>query len=101
MSGSTTGVTLGRMSFESPYKDSRPQPRCRYCGDVIGAYEPLVMKTETGELMGSIATDPHLFPTDEPCYHPACHQLAGADDASSWGDRRPRPATPGHQNLIR
>jgi hypothetical protein len=46
---------------------------------VIGAYERLVMRTDTGPHHTSIAAEPHLFPTDERCYHHACFRPGGTD----------------------
>jgi hypothetical protein len=51
---------------------------CRYCGDVIGVYEPTVLRTPTGDHVASLAAEPDWFPTDEDCYHEACYLLAVA-----------------------
>ena len=47
--------------------------RCRHCHDVIGAYEPLVLKTPRGPLQTSLAAEPGLYGSDAPCYHRACY----------------------------
>jgi hypothetical protein len=51
---------------------------CRHCGDVIGVYEPIVMKTPTGDHTTSVAAEPDRFPSYEDCYHEACYLLAVA-----------------------
>jgi hypothetical protein len=48
---------------------------------VIGAYEPLVMRTTAGQHETSIAAEPHLFPTEERCYHHACFLSGGIGGA--------------------
>jgi hypothetical protein len=50
-------------------------PRCEYCGDVIGVYEPLVLAKEDGHRHTSLAAEPHLFPAADPCYHGLCFEL--------------------------
>lgn len=53
---------------------------CRHCEDAIGVYEPLVLRTPIGDRTTSAAAEPHLFPTEEDCYHQACYLLAVAAD---------------------
>jgi hypothetical protein len=52
-----------------------PHPRCRYCGDVIGVYEPLVIRTNAGGRETSLAADPELFSTAAACFHRECFEL--------------------------
>lgn len=47
------------------------RPRCRFCGEVIGVYEPLVLRTAEGERETSLAADPSIGP-DAVCLHIAC-----------------------------
>jgi hypothetical protein len=50
-----------------------PRLRCRHCGDVIGAYEPMVVETHQGPRETSLAADPALYETEHPCFHRACY----------------------------
>jgi hypothetical protein len=56
-----------------------PHPRCRYCGDVIGVYEPLVVRTDAGNRQTSLAADPELFATDAACFHRYCFELTSIE----------------------
>jgi hypothetical protein len=53
-------------------------PRCRYCGDVIGVYEPVILTLPTGTHLTSRLAEPNLFSTDRDCYHEVCYGLATA-----------------------
>jgi hypothetical protein len=57
----------------------RPHPRCRYCGDVIGVYEPLVIGTDGGSRESSLVADPELCATDAACFHRDCFELASIE----------------------
>jgi hypothetical protein len=63
-------VTVSQLNSES----SSAVPRCQYCRDVIGAYEPLVMATPSGRHDSSLTAEPQLYGTDHPCYHRACYE---------------------------
>jgi hypothetical protein len=58
-------------------KDRQGFPRmvCQHCGDVIGVYEPLVLKTASGRHDTSLAADPGVFRRAGPGYHRACYEL--------------------------
>ena len=45
---------------------------CEVCGDVIGVYEPLVMRTIDDERMTSRAAEPELRASDAAYYHREC-----------------------------
>jgi hypothetical protein len=47
--------------------------RCRHCQDVIGTYEPMVRETRQGRAETSLAAEPWLYETDQPCFHRACY----------------------------
>lgn len=52
--------------------------RCRYCQDVIGVYEPLVLADDAGHGVTSLASEPWLHAAQPPSYHRSCYeQLAG------------------------
>ncbi len=54
--------------------------RCARCGDVIGAYEPLVIETEGTARLTSCAAEPELLagpPGD--CFHRECHPSTGEE----------------------
>jgi hypothetical protein len=46
---------------------------CEACGDVIGAYEPLVMRTTDNERSTSRAAKPGLRARDAAYFHRECH----------------------------
>lgn len=56
-----------------------PPARCGHCTDVIGVYEPLVVRTEAGARVTSLAAEPHLFIADEALYHRECYELTAID----------------------
>ena len=51
---------------------------CEECGDVIGVYEPLVMRTAEGERTTSRAAEPELRACDAAYLHRGCHVAAAA-----------------------
>jgi hypothetical protein len=53
--------------------------RCARCGDVIGAYEPLVVLEAGGARQTSCAAEPQLALDDGERYHRACYDAAQAD----------------------
>ena len=50
--------------------------RCAFCGDVIGAYEPLVVRTRAGDRGSSLAAEPELPLAGAEHFHRACAQEA-------------------------
>ena len=64
--------------MNDPDTDPGPPRRlhCRYCQDVIGAYEPMVLETHEGSRETSVAAEPSLYETDQPCFHRACYSQA-------------------------
>jgi len=57
-----------------------PRLRCRHCEDVIGAYEPMVLESPHGPRHTSLAAEPALYGSDEPCFHRACYAQANGLD---------------------
>ena len=55
-----------------------PRLRCRHCQDVIGTYEPMVLETRHGPRETSLAAEPGLDETSDPCFHRACYGEASA-----------------------
>lgn len=53
-----------------------PRLHCRHCGEVIGAYEPMVVERHGGPHETSLAADPALYETECPCFHHACYLAA-------------------------
>jgi hypothetical protein len=53
--------------------------RCWHCQDVIGAYEPMVLETHLGRSDTSLAAEPWLYETHQPCFHRACYAQAHGD----------------------
>lgn len=47
--------------------------RCRQCGDLIGVYEPLVVRSQSGARTTSRAAEPDLEATGATHYHRACY----------------------------
>lgn len=62
--------------------------RCVSCGDVIGAYEPLVALLDGRARSTSKAAEADRLGPLEECYHRACF-------ASKHGDLDEQPSTPG------
>jgi len=60
-------------------RDPLPRLRCWHCQDVIGAYEPMVLETRLGRSDTSLAAEPWLYDTDQPCFHRACYAQARGD----------------------
>lgn len=55
-------------------------PRCRHCGDVIGIYEPVIVRLPGGDQRTSRLAEPHLFTGAGDWYHELCFELAGTSD---------------------
>ena len=56
--------------------------RCQRCGEVIGVYEPLVVRAGDASRESSLAADPQLSTTSKAaCYHRDCHAVRDARDA--------------------
>jgi hypothetical protein len=49
---------------------------CEVCGDVIGVFEPLVMRTVENERATSRAAEPELRARDGAYFHRECHESA-------------------------
>lgn len=49
---------------------------CEVCGDVIGVYEPLVVRTSNSERTTSRAAEPELRARDGAYFHRECHSVA-------------------------
>jgi hypothetical protein len=58
-----------------------PLPHCEVCGDRIGVYEPLVMRTPQGWMVSSIAAEPELAGIQLSCRHAECAAAARGDEA--------------------
>ncbi len=60
----------------------KSMPRCRHCGDVIGAYEPVIV-VQSGEAREtSRAAEPELVRHAACCYHRECHEASHGADGS-------------------
>jgi hypothetical protein len=53
---------------------------CGYCGDVIGVYEPLILRLPSEDHRTSLLAEPDLFPTAHACYHELCYERGVAAD---------------------
>jgi hypothetical protein len=51
-------------------------PRCNWCGDVIGVYDPLVHVTGETARRTSRAVEPEIADVAGCIYHAECYQLA-------------------------
>jgi hypothetical protein len=64
-----------------------PSPRtrlhCRYCGDVIGVYEPLVVQCGSGDGESSLAAEPDLWGPGPECFHRQCYELLTSEAIGS------------------
>jgi hypothetical protein len=49
---------------------------CEACGDLIGVYEPLVMRSRASERTTSRAAEPQLRARDGAYFHRECHDSA-------------------------
>jgi hypothetical protein len=58
-------------------------PRCECCGDVIGVYEPMVMRTDDWARTVSWATEPGWRVAAGECYHRACFAHGHEDERTS------------------
>ena len=54
---------------------------CRLCGDVIGAYEPIIAVGVSGLRNPSVAAEPWLEPGDADLYHRDCFTSADPESA--------------------
>ena len=54
-------------------------PRCRRCGDVIGAYEPMVLLDGGRARRTSRAAESAPTHADAECFHEHCYAEAHAD----------------------
>jgi len=70
------GCQARRVGKDLPGEPRFDRIRCPRCGDVIGVYEPLVIRYTAGPHRTSIAAEPHLFPISADCYHAACDRIA-------------------------
>jgi hypothetical protein len=52
--------------------------RCTRCGEVIGVYEPLVVRTELGARSTSRAAEPEMKAAGATHFHRACYAAIGA-----------------------
>jgi hypothetical protein len=55
-------------------------PHCRYCDDVIGVYEPVILRLPDGDLRTSRLAEPDLFTSERDWYHEHCFGLADTVD---------------------
>jgi hypothetical protein len=55
--------------------------RCEYCGDVIGVYEPLILRTDNDARETSIAAEPDARSEPSGCHHRLCYQRVYGEDA--------------------
>jgi hypothetical protein len=64
-------------------REAAGPPRCRHCGDVIGIYEPVILRLPGGDHRTSRLAEPDLFGDERDWYHELCFGLADAaeDDA--------------------
>ncbi|HEY5287521.1 MAG TPA: hypothetical protein VIJ50_10495 [Solirubrobacteraceae bacterium] len=49
---------------------------CEACGDTIGVYEPMVMRTTESERVSSRAAEPELRPRDGAYFHRKCREAS-------------------------
>lgn len=70
-------TTEGSLAVQERPTDNHTS-RCRRCGDVIGAYEPMVVLSDGRAYSTSRASAPDGLVYGEECYHDACYgQLRG------------------------
>jgi len=55
-------------------------PRCRHCGDVIGAYEPMIVLRGGQARKTSRAAERDAGVSAHECYHDACYAQAHDED---------------------
>jgi hypothetical protein len=72
------GPAAASKSTSTSYEPSAAMERflCEICGDVIGVYEPLVMRTIESERATSRAAEPELRARDGAYFHRTCHDAA-------------------------
>ena len=58
-------------------------PRCRHCGDVIGVYEPVILRSPDGDRRTSRIAEPHLFTGEGAWYHELCFDLLDDPDGEA------------------
>jgi hypothetical protein len=51
---------------------------CRHCGDVIGAYEPMIVLVQGQARVTSLAAERDEDAPAGDCYHRACYTSGGA-----------------------
>ncbi|MFZ1154485.1 MAG: hypothetical protein WAN93_06230 [Solirubrobacteraceae bacterium] len=61
--------------------------RCRSCGEVIGVYEPLVVRDENGAHTTSRAAEPDLQAIAAAYYHRDCYASSQAPSRLASTDR--------------
>jgi hypothetical protein len=54
--------------------------KCRHCGEVIGAYEPMIVLTEGKARRTSRAAERAVGAPMPDCYHDACYTQAHGED---------------------
>jgi hypothetical protein len=63
------------MTDRHEFAGRAPRPRCRYCGDIIGVYEPMVVADAGRARLTSLAAEPDL-PAEARSFHRECHRAA-------------------------
>jgi hypothetical protein len=58
-----------------------PRPRCELCGEQIGIYEALVVRSQQDARRTSFAAEPDLLQSDATWYHDECSQHMGSSGA--------------------
>lgn len=71
---------------DSPERSRRP--RCAWCGDVIGIYEPIVVEGAGARRVTSLAAEPELLASPLAKLHRDCWEARGQD---AIGGQEPRP----------
>jgi hypothetical protein len=54
--------------------------RCRHCGDVIGVYEPMIVRVAGAARKTSRAVERESGAPAQECYHDACYTQAHGED---------------------
>jgi hypothetical protein len=75
MASAAVAVIVAIVPEPQPRFPSEMPPRCQYCGDVLGVYEPVILIHNGLPHVTSRAAQAHLFPTTDPGYHKACYEL--------------------------
>lgn len=71
------------LSSHAAQSPSQEAPRCEHCGNVIGVYEPMVMRTGDRDRTVSRATEPGWRVATGECYHRACFAHGHEDERTS------------------